>query len=529
MTPDQKGDSEPVELPGVEISKKLVLVNSLSTVLTRLLGLAVLAWMHQYLIRRIPTAEYAIYPVIISIMAFAPIVTAVLTGGVARYVVHAYAQRDAHRVTEIITSITPLIGLATLIFWSLGGLAVYFIDSLLSIEPEIRKDAQLMISLLVFQQGLALLLQPFTIGLYVRQRFVWINLLVLLEELTRISLLMTLLLSVSPRVLWVVVAAFVSRVLALLATLVISQRLMPSLRFKRGMFDRSTARRLLSFGGWTVLGGISYRIRTSANPIILNLFSAPLEVAVFHIGSLPARQADRLTTVASSPLQPAITAMHAKGDMAGLQRAYLRGNRIALWVMLLVCVPFMVFGTPLSVLYVGDDYVASGVVMLWVALSFCLSQSSEMLYRVALASAKVRGFFIASIGTQIVNVGLTVALVAYFGMGAIGAALASVATASASHFLIFWPMGARMARVSFARFWRETLWPAILPASVSAATCLLLNRIVSPDTWLQLGLCAVAGGTVYLATLLLLGLQAEDRRDLASVLHSVRGRLSLLT
>jgi O-antigen/teichoic acid export membrane protein len=528
MTHDEKGKPGSRELPGVEISKKLVFVNSVSSLLTRLISLSVLVWMHQYLIRRIPTEEYAIYPVIVSVMAFAPIMTTILTGGIARYVVHAYAQHDVRRVSQIVTSMAPLIAAGAIAFWSVGGLAVYFIDSLLSVDPGVHDDAQLMMSLLVFQQGLELLVFPFTIGLYVRQRFVLSNLLSLSEQFVRISLLLVLLLGVAPRVLWVVIAAVVSRMLSLLATLVISQRLMPSLRVRPSLFDRSTARSLTSFGSWTVLGGISYRIRTSANPIILNLLSAPLEVAIFHVGSLPGRQLDSITTLASNPLQPAITAMHAKGDWVGLQRAYLRGNRIALWVMLLPCVPLMVFGSQLAVLYVGDAYRSAGVVLLWICLGFCISQSSEMLYRVALATAQVRGFFIAAISGSLTNVGLTVILVGYFDMGAIGAALASVAIISAWHSLIFWPMGARMVKITFARFWRETLWPAVLPAIVATAVCWVLKRLVAPDTWLQLGLCAAAGIAAYLAVLLLRGLPPEDRRDLERLLNAARNGLSAL-
>jgi O-antigen/teichoic acid export membrane protein len=504
-----------------------VLVNSVSTALTRLMSLSVLVWMHQYLIRRIPTEEYAIYPVIISVMAFTPIVTLILTGGLSRYVIDAYARHDIHRVSEIVTSMFPVIAATTMVLWSAGGLAAYFIDSLLSVDPGVRDDAQLMMVLLVTMQGLQLLLFPFSIGLYVRQRFLWINLIVLFEELLRMSLLLVLLLGVSPRVLWVVTATFVSRILGLLATLVASQRLMPSLRFRRGLFDGSTARKLMSFGSWTVLGGIAYRIRTNANPIILNLLSAPIEVAIFYVGSLPALQTERITGPAMSVLQPAITAMHATGDSAGLQRAYLRGNRIVLWVVLLPCVPVMVFGSPLAVLYAGDAYVAAGVVMLWVSLSFCIGQSSEMLYQVALASARVRGFFLAAIGASIVNVSLTLLLVVYFDMGATGAALASVVTTSVTHCLIFWPLGARMVEISFARFWRETLWPAVLPAIPGAGVCWVLNRVVAPDTWLELGLCAAAGIVAYLATLLLLGLRPADRRDLESLLKGARNRLSV--
>ncbi len=526
MTSSEKGKPESGEPGGVEISKRLLLVNSVSTVLMRLMTLVIVVWMHQYLIRRIPTEEYAIYPVVLSVMAFTPIMTSVLTGGIARYVVHAYARHDTHRVSQIVTSVSPRIAVAAIALWSAGAVAAHLIGSLLSVDPSVLDDAQLMMFLIVTIQALELLLFPFSLGLYVRQRFVLTNLILLFEELVRIPLTVVLLLGVSPRSLWIVVAMFVSRVPRLLATLAISQRLVPSLRFRLGLFDGSTARRLLSFGSWTAIGGVAHRLGTHADPIILNLLSTPFEVTIFNIGSLPAQRLSNIINMASDPLQPMITAMHAKGDSAGLQRAYLRGNRIILWAVLLPCVPLMVLGAPLSVLYVGDAYVRAGVVMLWVSLSLCLGRSAEMLYRVAVASARVRGFFLTAIAGSILNVGLTVVLVGHFDLGATGAAIATIVMTIASRPILWW-MGNRMVEISFARFWRETLWPAILPAVVAAGVCWVLNLLVAPNTWLELGLCAGAGMVAYLAALLLFGLQPADRRDLASLLRSARNRLSV--
>ncbi len=46
----------------VEISKRLVLINSACTVATQFLSITVLVWLHQYLLLRISPSEYALYP-----------------------------------------------------------------------------------------------------------------------------------------------------------------------------------------------------------------------------------------------------------------------------------------------------------------------------------------------------------------------------------------------------------------------------------------------------------------------------------
>jgi hypothetical protein len=46
----------------VPISKKILLINSAGTVVRRLLSIGVLFWMHQHLIRSIPSEEYVLLP-----------------------------------------------------------------------------------------------------------------------------------------------------------------------------------------------------------------------------------------------------------------------------------------------------------------------------------------------------------------------------------------------------------------------------------------------------------------------------------
>ena len=92
----------------VVISKRLVFVNSLSGVAAKVLNLGVLIWLQQYLLRRISAEEYSLYPVLISLIVFLPPATSVLTGGLTRYIVEAYAKGDERRVTQITSTMSIL-------------------------------------------------------------------------------------------------------------------------------------------------------------------------------------------------------------------------------------------------------------------------------------------------------------------------------------------------------------------------------------------------------------------------------------
>jgi len=119
----------------IEISKRLVLINSASSVVAKVLNVCVLVWLYQYLLRRISPEEYALYPVLMGVMAFAPLLTLILTSGLGRYIVDAYAKGDEQRVTQITSTMFPLLLAATVPVLVIGGLFAWYVDRILTIAP----------------------------------------------------------------------------------------------------------------------------------------------------------------------------------------------------------------------------------------------------------------------------------------------------------------------------------------------------------------------------------------------------------
>ena len=57
---------------GIQISKRLVMVNSASSILAKMINVSVLVWLHQYLLSRISPEEYSLYAVLVSIVVLLP-------------------------------------------------------------------------------------------------------------------------------------------------------------------------------------------------------------------------------------------------------------------------------------------------------------------------------------------------------------------------------------------------------------------------------------------------------------------------
>lgn len=491
-----------------------MLTNVACQVATHVINLAVLIWLHHYLLARLAPAQYALYPLVMAPMAMVPLLARILSGGLVRYLVEALARNDPARVTQIVSTMAPLHAAAALGLLVVGGCLAWNIDGLLSIEPSMVDDARLMFALLIVGATLGVAVAPFSMGLTVRQNFLALNAIRLATQLVRIVLLIVLLVGVGPRVLWVVVATVSGDVLQHLLNVGASMWLIPQLRFRRGAMRRDIAGELTQFGGWTFLQRTARSIRKFADPMILNRLATDIDVSCFFLGSLVTLQFERLTVVATMPLLAPLVAMHATGDRGGLRSVYLRGGRLGLWVIMIVAVPFFLYRRELVLLYAGAQYMTAATVMgllLWTLPVLAANVTFRML---APATGHVRESSLYAVANQTLNILLTLYLVGIRDMGAVGSALATLLVTTAMHGIFMWRLGRKIVGVTFREWSARTLYPGLLPAVVGGAAWALLRWFVSPERWLELGACGLAGAAVYLAVLFFWCARPEDLRDL---------------
>ncbi len=501
----------------IRISRHLVMLNSASALLTKLVGLSVLIWVLQFLLARIPAEEYAIYPVVTAVMLFVPMLTELLTGGAARHVLAAAARGEDDRITEIISSTTPLLIIAGLVIGGFGSMFAWQIERFLTIDPAYLDAAQQMMLWLVGTAMLRVCLVPFTLGLHVQQRFVVMNVVQLGQELLRLGLLLTFFALYGVSVLWLVVATCIAETLAMLLLVALSRASLESLRFRPSKFSAATARRMVSFGAWTSLGNLSYMLQSAAPALVLNAWSSSTQVTTWHLGSIASRQANQIISLGFAPAQPALTALHATGQTTRLRRAYLRAGRWFLWLTMLGAVPLAVFAEPVMRLYTNGVYMDAAPVMVCLLALFPMTYACGLLYRTALATGQVAWFFSTALLAQLLALGGMAWWVSQHDGDAMAVAVVVAVTAAITHLFVFWPLGMRLVGARWSDFWRETLRPGLVPALGGCAMALALGALTKPTSWTMVLAYSAIVGAVQVGLLLGLCLLRNDRIIIAKL------------
>lgn len=501
----------------VEMSKRLVLINSASSLLTRVLNIFVLVWLQQYLLKQITPEEYSLLPVLYSVMMFAPLITTILTGGLGRYIVEAYAKSDDERVTQIVSTIFPILCATGLVFLAGGLIFAWHIGDLLNIAPERLWDARIMMALLMFSAAISLPLSPFGVGFFVRQKFVLQNLIGVGIEIFRLLLLLTLLFGVSTRVLWVVAASVCAGIVGQVIGVIVSRQLVPTLRFLPSHIHWPIAKEITSFGGWSFVAQLADTIRTSADAIILNKLATPLDVTNFHLGSLVMKHTQATVYAVRAPLQPNLTALHATGDTARLGRLYLKGGRYGLWGIQLLVLPLIIFSRELILLYVGSEFAQAAVVMSLLLALFPISYGNMIMPALANATGQMKPWAIRASFLHLTNLTLTFYLVGRLEMGATGSALATFLSSLFLQPCLMWPLGIRLSGVGWRVWFLKTLFPGLLPGIPASAFWLLCRWGVRPESWIGLSASVAPGILLYLLVLSLFCLQDDDKSYIGQV------------
>ncbi|MAM86246.1 MAG: hypothetical protein CME36_02925 [unclassified Hahellaceae] len=481
-----------------------------------------LFWVNKFLLETIAPAEYSLYPLLLSIMLAAEVFAKIFTGGIARFVVEMDTPEKAHGVSRVVSSMLPFIAVISVLLLLTGGLAVSNIESFLNIEPALVSDAQLMLSMQIVTLCTVILCTPFSCGLYVRHRFVAINLIELAGEAGRITIMAGLLLAVSAEVKWVVFANSIVTLAVALTMVRMSVKEMPDLKFRRSHIDLAYSSRIVRFGSWTATSSITEIVQRTLPIFILNHYSTPVAVASLHIARLVDFNIRKISRAATIPIEPLLTRLHTQSGMEGMEAIYYRGGKYQLWFVLAPIGPLVVFSLELINLYAGPTYTEAAYAMVCLLAQFPFLYASAMFYRIAVASEQVSVYFQLELVATLVMAVAIVGVAVLYEASSITVAFTIAATNILFHVFLIWHQGIKLVSGSFRLFLVRTLLPGMTPLMAAIGFSLAYKTLSPVMTWFDLMIPTFAAIGVYLIVLLTVCTDSFDRTQCLAAVQKAK-------
>jgi Na+-driven multidrug efflux pump len=143
----------------------------------------------------------------------------------------------------------------------------------------------------------------------------------------------------------------------------------------------------------------------------------------------------------------------------------------------------------------------------------------------SLANAKLqmRSLAMRETASAVVNLALTLVLVGYYQMGAIGAASSTFIVYGLGSILFFWPFGKGMAGATWREVWSEILLPGLMPFVAAFLAMTLLAMTYPVGSWVDILLNAMMGTSVYFVILWLVA-KPVDKSQVREAMFWMRRR-----
>ncbi len=306
--------------------------------------------------------DYGLFVTIGASSGLLMVLTNALTDASSRHMSHALGSGDAEAAGRIFnTALRVYLGVASVVALGAVVLAVP-IGLFLEMPEERRLDAMIVFALTGFTLSIMTVGSPFTSAATSSQTLGVVAAADMVIAVVRlIGALLLFVLPTDPLMTWAVITIGSQLAGGLLTAVMVSRRVKFA-RPRRGVFDRSAVKALVGFGGWQVLGSVSWRLRMQGTQVLLNkLFGTegPKINASYGVGAQLAGFQSALAVPVQQAVYPATIASHGAGRSAQTHDLLLATGKFTFLLTAVFSVPLLIECRSLLDLWLGAERLAN--------------------------------------------------------------------------------------------------------------------------------------------------------------------------
>ncbi|HJZ74199.1 MAG TPA: oligosaccharide flippase family protein [Vicinamibacterales bacterium] len=294
-------------------------------------------------------------------------------------------------------------------------------------------------------------------------------------------------------------------------------RVFPAMQIRIRWFRRERLREVTSLSVFMLLIDWANKLNYSVDALIIGAFLNTSAVAVWTVGQRLAEVIQRLTNQLNEVLFPTVVDNDTAERVHRLQAILVQGTRLSLATVVPMGGAMILMAAPLVQAWVGPEFAGSVAVLQLLALTVIVRIGTATASTLLKGAGEHRLVAVANIAAAVVNVAVSVAIVAPFGL--VGVAAGTLVPVCIASSLVIFPAGCRRVQMTLARGLAEAVWPALWPAAVMAAFVYVTRDLV-PVSLIAVAAEIAAACAVYLMVFVAFGISRTERRFyLAKTFH----------
>lgn len=303
------------------------------------------------------------------------------------------------------------------------------------------------------------------------------------------------------------------RILAFIVYRSNAYRVFPDLRISPSLFRTARLREVTGFSIYSSIIDWANKLNYQFQEVVIGVFMGSAAVAIWAVAERIISGTQRLTNQLNGVLFPVVVDSDASARQATLQQILLQGTRLSLAMVLPISAVLVLLAEPLLRAWLREDatpaILGAAPLVQILAVAVAIRVGNATATTVLKGAGRHRMLAYVNLGTGLVNVALSAALVGRFGL--VGVAYGTLVPIACASIFVLFPAACRRVGLPVRRAVAHAVLPAVWPALVVVVLGAWLARAVPSGTLLAVVLQALAGGAVYLALFFAVAIGRRDR------------------
>lgn len=497
--------------------KQQFAINSIATVLNLVIQFGINFFLTSYLVRTVGSTTFGFWGLANSIVNYALIVTTALNSMAARYIGIDYHRGNMRNASGYYSSVFVADLLFALIILIPSCIAIFYIDRLVSVPPEIVTEVKTLFYIVFANMCCNVVFAVFGCAFIIKNRLDLSSLLSIISNVMKAALLILLYWRFKPSIVYLGTASLITSIFYVVSCVLITKRITPELTLRYQYSSFKDVKTIVSSGVWNSLNQLSVVLLHGLDLLIANLFVSAAAMGLISVsGMIPGVISTSIFTLANV-FTPRFLSLYSLDKFDELF-SELKNSIKFLTVITSIPVGFFVaFGLSFYKLWtpttdVVNVYYLSLLIILPLVSGGTIS-STNYLYTVA---DKVKWQAMILIVSGLLNVTIVFLLLKWTNLGMFAIVGVSAVMGLIRNIFFNGPLGAYCAHKGYTALWPE-MFKSYGCLALCVIICFIVNHFFVTDTWLKL---IVVGGaasllSTYLISMILL--TASQRKKLFSM------------
>jgi O-antigen/teichoic acid export membrane protein len=467
--------------------------NAVTSWLSLLANLVVGFFLAPFILHRLGDDAFGLWILVFSITGYYGLFDFGIRSSIIKYVAQFAARGETEELTRFVNTCLFVYSWIALFLVVVTVVCSRYVDAIFRVSPAFVVTARLLVLLVGAAIALGFPLGVFSGILEGLQKYTWENATQIASSLLR-AVLIVIALQRGKGLLTIALITVIVPLFASACHILIVRRMLP-LQFGRKFFDRTAFRLMTRYGSTTFISMVAGQLRYKTDAAVIGIFLSSSAITFFSIGSKLVDYSRGVVDALASVFAPMSSHLDAQGDMDGLRRIFIFGNRACAMIAFPICAGAIVLGKSLIYVWVGPKYVASFVILVLLILPQTLDLAQATSPRILYGMNRHQVLSWARVIEGFANLVLSILLVRHYGV--VGVALGTALPFLCMNVLFLPAHVCRILDVPLFDYIRQAYLAPLLLCAPMTAALVLLQHLFRADTYPRLLLQVVIGGAIY--------------------------------